>query len=55
MVAGIRNTADLDELGKLADSYGIINNGDLGYVEERAAAGQPMQPYVSVYLRRIVG
>jgi hypothetical protein len=35
--------------------YGLVNNGDLGYVEERAMVGQPMQPHVSLYLRRVVG
>jgi hypothetical protein len=35
--------------------YGLVNNGDLGYVEERAMVGQPMQPHVSAYLRRVVG
>ena len=35
--------------------YGIVNNGDLGYVEERAMMGEPMQPHVSAYLRRVVG
>ncbi|WP_116046311.1 FABP family protein [Amycolatopsis palatopharyngis] len=35
--------------------YGLVNNGDLGYVEERAMVGEPMQPHVSLYLRRVVG
>ncbi|GAB3485752.1 FABP family protein [Amycolatopsis cihanbeyliensis] len=35
--------------------YGLVNSGDLGYVEERAMVGQPMQPHVSAYLRRVVG
>lgn len=35
--------------------YGLVNNGDLGYVEERAMVGQPMQPHVSLYLKRVVG
>lgn len=35
--------------------YGIVNNGDLAYVEERAMAGQPLQPHVSSYLARVVG
>ncbi|HKS46248.1 MAG TPA: FABP family protein [Amycolatopsis sp.] len=35
--------------------YGVVNNGDLGYVEERAMVGEPMQPHVSAYLRRVVG
>jgi hypothetical protein len=35
--------------------YGLINNGDLGYVEERAMVGEPMQPHASAHLRRVVG
>lgn len=35
--------------------YGIVNNGDLGYVEERAMMGQELQPHTSALLRRVVG
>jgi len=35
--------------------YGLVNNGDLGYVEERAMVGESMQPHVSLYLKRVVG
>jgi hypothetical protein len=35
--------------------YGIVNNGDLGYVEERAMVGQDLQPHVSALFKRIVG
>ena len=35
--------------------YGIINGGDLAYVEERAMVGQPMQPHVSARLQRVAG
>lgn len=35
--------------------YGIVNNGDLAYVEERAMVGQPLQPHTSAQLQRIVG
>jgi hypothetical protein len=35
--------------------YGIVNNGDLGYVEERAMVGQDIQPHVSALYKRIVG
>jgi hypothetical protein len=35
--------------------YGIVNNGDLGFVEERAMVGQPMTPHTSALLRRVVG
>lgn len=34
--------------------YGLID-GDLGYVEERAMVGQPLQPHTSVRLRRVAG
>ncbi|GAA1984847.1 FABP family protein [Amycolatopsis minnesotensis] len=34
--------------------YGLVN-GDLGYVEERAMVGEPMQPHASALLRRVVG
>lgn len=35
--------------------YGLVNNGDLAYVEERAMMGQPLQPHTSAYLHRVVG
>jgi len=35
--------------------YGIIGDGDLGYVEERAMAGQSLQPHPSARLERVVG
>ena len=35
--------------------YGIVDGGDLAYVEERAMVGQPMQPHVSVRLQRVAG
>jgi hypothetical protein len=35
--------------------YGLVNNGDLGFVEERAMVGRPLQPHSSAYLRRVVG
>lgn len=35
--------------------YGLVAGGDLGYVEERAMVGQPMQPHTSLHLRRVVG
>jgi hypothetical protein len=35
--------------------YGLVNNGDLAYVEERAMMGRPLQPHTSAYLRRVVG
>ncbi len=35
--------------------YGIVEGGDLAYVEERAMVGQPLQPHVSTLLHRVVG
>ncbi|MGH3829093.1 MAG: FABP family protein [Pseudonocardiaceae bacterium] len=35
--------------------YGIVEGGDLAYVEQRAMVGQPMQPHVSIRLSRVVG
>jgi THAP4-like, heme-binding beta-barrel domain len=35
--------------------YGIVDDGDLAYVEERAMVGQPLQPHTSARLRRVVG
>jgi hypothetical protein len=35
--------------------YGLVNNGDLGYVEERAMVGQPLQAHASAILRRVAG
>jgi hypothetical protein len=35
--------------------YGIVEGGNLAYVEQRAMVGQPMQPHVSACLRRVAG
>lgn len=48
-------TASAKEVSGAQRLYGLINNGDLGYVEERAMMGQPMQPHTSAHLRRVVG
>lgn len=34
--------------------YGILDDGDLAYVEERALRGLPLQPHLSARLRRVV-
>jgi hypothetical protein len=34
--------------------YGHIDGGDLGYVFEMAAMGEPMQPHLSAQLKRVV-
>ena len=48
-------TATAKEVNAAQRLYGIVNNGDLAYVEERAMMGQPLQPHVSSYLARVVG
>jgi len=35
--------------------YGIVDDGDLAWVEERAMAGQPLQPHLSAKLARHAG
>lgn len=35
--------------------YGLVEGGNLGYVEERAMVGQPMTPHASAILHRVVG
>ena len=35
--------------------YGLVDGGDLAYVDERAMMGQPQQPHLSAQLRRIAG
>lgn len=35
--------------------YGIVDGGDLAYVEERAMVGERLQPHISARLQRIVG
>lgn len=48
-------TASAKEVNAAQRLYGLVNSGDLAYVEERAMVGQPMQPHVSGYLNRFVG
>ncbi|WP_181779660.1 FABP family protein [Pseudonocardia pini] len=35
--------------------YGLVNQGDLAYVDERAMEGQPLQPHMSALLHRVAG
>jgi hypothetical protein len=35
--------------------YGLVEGGDLAYVDERAMMGQPLQPHLSARLQRIAG
>jgi hypothetical protein len=51
----VTRTASAKEVNAGHRLYGIVNNGDLAYVEERAMAGQPLQPHISSYLARVVG
>lgn len=48
-------TATAKEVTGAQRLYGIVNNGDLAYVEERAMVGQPLQPHTSAQLQRWVG
>lgn len=48
-------TASAKEVIAAHRLYGIVEGGDLGYVEERAMVGQPRQPHTSALLRRVVG
>jgi hypothetical protein len=51
----VTRTASAKEVNAAERLYGIVNNGDLAYVEQRAMMGQPLQPHVSSYLARVVG
>ena len=35
--------------------YGLVEGGDLAYVDERAMEGQPLQPHLSARLNRVAG
>ncbi|PRX47430.1 uncharacterized protein DUF1794 [Prauserella shujinwangii] len=48
-------TASAKEVVAAKRLYGIVGNGDLGYVEERAMVGEPMTPHASALLQRVVG
>lgn len=48
-------TATAKEVTASKRLYGLVNNGDLAYVEERAMVGQELQPHTSAYLTRVVG
>ena len=48
-------TSSAKEVSGAKRLYGLVNNGDLAYVEERAMMDQPLQPHTSAYLRRIAG
>lgn len=48
-------TSTAKEVNGAKRLYGLVNNGDLAYVEERAMVGQELQPHTSAYLTRVVG
>jgi len=51
----VLRTGSAKEVAAAHRLYGIVDGGDLAYVEERAMAGRPMQPHISARLRRAVG
>ena len=51
----IARTSSAKEVTGAKRLYGLVNNGDLAYVEERAMVGQPLQPHTSARLQRVVG
>ena len=51
----VTRTSTAKEVNGAKRLYGLVNNGDLAYVEERAMMGHPLQPHTSAYLRRVVG
>lgn len=48
-------TVTAKEVAGATRLYGLVEGGDLAYVEERSMAGQPLQPHISARLRRVVG
>jgi THAP4-like, heme-binding beta-barrel domain len=51
----IERTDTARETTAAARLYGIVENGDLVYAEERALRGLPMKPHLSAELKRIAG
>ncbi|HWR46678.1 MAG TPA: FABP family protein [Pseudonocardiaceae bacterium] len=51
----IARTDTARETTAAARLYGIVENGDLAYAEERALRGLPLQPHLSAQLKRIAG
>lgn len=48
-------TATAREVTAASRLYGLVKDFDLGYVEERAIAGQQMRPHASALLKRVAG
>jgi hypothetical protein len=53
--ATIARTDTARETTAAARLYGIVENGDLVYAEERALRGLPLKPHLSAQLKRIAG
>jgi len=51
----VERTDSARETTAAARLYGILDDGQLAYVEERALRGLPMQPHLSAQLHRIIG
>ncbi len=51
----VLRTSTAKEVAAATRLYGIVDDGDLAYVEERAMMGQQLQPHISAKLRRVVG
>jgi THAP4-like, heme-binding beta-barrel domain len=51
----ITRTDSARETTAAARLYGIVENGDLAYAEERALRGLPLKPHLSAQLKRIAG
>ena len=48
-------TATAKEVNAGQRLYGIVEGGDLAYVDDRAMVGQPLQHHVSARLSRVAG
>jgi THAP4-like, heme-binding beta-barrel domain len=51
----VARTASAKEVNGARRLYGIVEGGDLAYVEERAMMGRPLQPHISARLQRAAG
>ncbi|GEL18209.1 FABP family protein [Pseudonocardia asaccharolytica] len=51
----VMRTASAKEVVGSHRLYGIVDGGDLAYVDERAMVGQPLQPHLSARLHRVAG
>jgi THAP4-like, heme-binding beta-barrel domain len=51
----VMRTSTAKEVTAAKRLYGLVNNGDLAYVEERAMVGESLQPHASAHLTRFVG